>query len=162
MRELPQNQLDPRIKNVWRINDAAWLTLVFLCCFVPFLIAAATDPAPWITLVLVVEAVVFVAALVLWLAVLPPIRYVRWRYELSEDYLDIARGIIWRKRFIIPFIRVQNTDTRQGPILRAFGLSSVTVATAAGEHEIPGLGADVAEQLRDRAAELARLAQEDV
>ena len=36
------------------------------------------------------------------------------------------------------------------------------VATAAGEHEIPGLGADVAEQLRDRAAELARLAQEDV
>lgn len=92
MRELPQNQLDPRIKNVWRINDAAWLTLVFLCCFVPFLIAAATDPAPWITLVLVVEAVVFVAALVLWLAVLPPIRYVRWRYELSEDYLDIARG----------------------------------------------------------------------
>ena len=139
MRELPQNQLDPRIKNVWRINDAVWLTLVFLCCFVPFLIAAATDPAPWITLVLVVEAVVFAAALVLWLAVLPPIRYVRWRYELSEDYLDIARGIIWRKRFIIPFIRVQNTDTRQGPILRAFGLSSVTVATAAGEHEIPGL-----------------------
>ena len=151
MRELPQNQLDPRIKNVWRINDAAWLTLVFLCCFVPFLIAAAIDPAPWITL-----------ALVLWLAVLPPIRYVRWRYELSEDYLDIARGIIWRKRFIIPFIRVQNTDTRQGPILRAFGLSSVTVATAAGEHEIPGLALDVAEQLRDRAAELARLAQEDV
>ena len=142
MRELPQNQLDPRIKNVWRINDAAWLTLVFLCCFV--------------------EAVVFVAALVLWLTVLPPIRYVRWRYELSEDYLDIARGIIWRKRFIIPFIRVQNTDTRQGPILRAFGLSSVTVATAAGEHEIPGLALDVAEQLRDRAAELARLAQEDV
>ena len=130
MRELPQNQLDPRIKNVWRINDAVWLTLVFLCCFVPFLIAAATDPAPWITLVLVVEAVVFVAALVLWLAVLPPIRYVRWRY--------------------------------QGPILRAFGLSSVTVATAAGEHEIPGLALDVAEQLRDRAAELARLAQEDV
>ena len=93
---------------------------------------------------------------------LPPIRFMRWRYELSSDYLDIAKGIVWRKRFVIPFIRVQNTDTRQGPILRAFGLSSVTVATAAGEHEIPGLGADVAEQLRDRAAELARLAQEDV
>ena len=40
--------------------------------------------------------------------------------------------------------------------------AAATVATAAGEHEIPGLGADVAEQLRDRAAELARLAQEDV
>ena len=134
MKDLPAHQLDPKVKTVWRINDAIWLTVVFLSCFVP----------------------------IVWLIVLPPIRFMRWRYELSSDYLDIAKGIVWRKRFVIPFIRVQNTDTRQGPILRAFGLSSVTVATAAGEHEIPGLGADVAEQLRDRAAELARLAQEDV
>ena len=46
--------------------------------------------------------------------------------------------------------------------MRAFGLSSVTVATAAGEHEIPGLETSVAEELRDRAAEFARIAQEDV
>ncbi|MEG2459398.1 MAG: PH domain-containing protein, partial [Raoultibacter sp.] len=89
-------------------------------------------------------------------------RFARWRYELTQDYLDIARGIVWRKRIIIPFIRVQNTDTRQGPILRAFALASVTVSTAAGEHAIPGLEAEVAESLRDRAAELARMAQEDV
>ena len=94
------------------------------------------------------------------LVVLPPIRYARWRYELHDDYLDIAKGIIWRKRYIIPFIRVQNTDTRQGPILRAFGLSSVTVATAAGERVIPGLANAVADQVRDRAAELARIARE--
>lgn len=162
MRDLPANQLDPKVKTVWRINDAIWLTVVFLCCFVPFAIAAAVEPASWIFIVLGVLAAAYVACLILWLVVLPPIRFMRWRYELSNDYLDIARGIVWRKRFIIPFIRVQNTDTRQGPILRAFGLASVTVATAAGEHEIPGLGTEVAEQLRDKAAELARLAQEDV
>ncbi|MCI8468726.1 MAG: PH domain-containing protein [Eggerthellaceae bacterium] len=162
MRELPSNQLDPRIKNVWRISDAIWIVIVFLCCFVPFAIAGVVEPAPWITTLLVVEGVVFVALLVLFLVVLPPIRYARWRYELSADYLDISRGIVWRKRFIIPFIRVQNTDTKQGPILRAFGLSSVTVSTAAGAHEIPGLDNAVADQLRDRAAELARLAREDV
>ena len=104
----------------------------------------------------------WVLCLVLCLVVLPPVRYARWRYQLSDDYLDIARGIVWRKRFIIPFIRVQNTDTRQGPIQRAFGLASATVATAAGEHEIPGLASEVADQLRDKAAELARIAQEDV
>lgn len=162
MRDLPANQLNPKIKNVWRINDAIWLTVVFLCCFVPFAIAAAVEPEGWMFVVLAAVAALYVAGMVVWLVVLPPIRFMRWRYELSDDYLDIARGIIWRKRFVIPFIRVQNTDTRQGPILRAFGLSSVTVATAAGEHEIPGLALDVAEQLRDRAAELARLAQEDV
>ena len=162
MRDLPANQLNPKIKNVWRINDAIWLTVVFLCCFVPFAIAAAVESAGWMFVVLAALAALYVVGMVVWLVVLPPIRFMRWRYELSDDYLDIARGIVWRKRFVIPFFRVQNTDTRQGPILRAFGLASVTVATAAGEHEIPGLDSQTAEQLRDKAAELARLAQEDV
>lgn len=162
MRNVPSQQLNPKIKNVWRINDAVWITIVFLVCFVPFAIMQAVSPDDWCLAVLTALAVIYVVALVVFLAVLPPVRYARWRYELSADYLDIARGIIWQKRFIVPFIRVQNTDTRQGPIMRAFGLSSVTVATAASEHEIPGLEAHVAEELRDRAAEFARLAREDV
>lgn len=163
MREVPANQLNPRIKNVWRINDSIWILIVFLCCFVPFVIVAAVEPSEtWAAMVALIVAVAFAALFVLCVVVLPPIRYARWRYELTDDYLDIMRGIVWRKRFIIPFIRVQNTDTRQGPILRAFGLSSVTVATAAGEHEIPGLAMEEADVLRDRAAELARLAREDV
>lgn len=162
MKDLPAKHLNPKIKRVWRINDALWLTIVFLLVFVPFAIAAAVEPAGWMFITLGATAVAYGVCLVIWLVILPPIRFVRWRYEVSEDYLDIARGIIWRKRFVIPFVRVQNTDTRQGPILRAFGLASVTVSTAAGEHEIPGLDIETAEELRDRAAELARLAQEDV
>lgn len=163
MRAMPSNQLNPKIKMVWRINDAIWIALCFLVCFVPFAVVAAVDPdAGWTRIVLAVIGAAFVVLAVLFLVVLPPIRYVRWRYELTDDYLDIAKGIVWRKRYIVPFIRVQNTDTRQGPILRAFGLSSVTVSTAAGEHEIPGLGNEEAELLRDRAAELARIAREDV
>ncbi|MBQ9955602.1 MAG: PH domain-containing protein [Eggerthellaceae bacterium] len=163
MREMPANQLDPKIKNVWRISDAIWIVLTFLCCFVPFAIAAVVEPeVGWVRLVLMAIVALLAVALVVFLVVLPPIRFARWRYEVSADYLDIAKGIVWRKRYIIPFIRVQNTDTRQGPILRAFGLASVTVSTAAGEHAIPGLGLAEAELLRDKAAELARLAREDV
>lgn len=162
MRDLPANQLNPKIKRVWRLNDAIWFTIAFLTCFVPFVIVAIVEPAAWVWIVLVSIAAVYVACMIVCLVVLPPVRFARWRYELSEEYLDIARGIVWRKRFVIPFVRVQNTDTRQGPILRAAGLSSVRVATAAGEHEIPGLTTEEAEQLRDKAAEFARLAQEDV
>ena len=43
MKDLPAHQLDPKVKTVWRINDAIWLTVVFLCCFVPFAIAAMVD-----------------------------------------------------------------------------------------------------------------------
>lgn len=161
MKEMPTNQLDPRVKAVWRINDALWITLIAVFVAIPILPIAFA--AKDLSLVLLgVLGALLVIVYVVWLVVLPPIRYVRWRYEVSEDYLDIAKGIVWRKRYTIPFIRVQNTDTRQGPILRAFGLASVTVATAAKEHVIPGLDFQTAEQLRDRAAELARLAREDV
>jgi len=162
MKDMPVNQLDPRVKNVWRINDAIWTTLVFLCAVVVPFIFMAAGLGSLAMVLLVIAIACYAAALVVFLVVLPPIRYMRWRYQLSEDYLDIAKGIVWRKRYTIPFIRVQNTDTRQGPILRAFGLASVTVSTAAREHEIPGLDMETAEALRDRAAELARLAREDV
>ena len=162
MNGTPQSKLDPRVKNVWRVNDTIWIVLGYLCCAAPFAICAAVESAPWALAAVVVLSAVAAVLLVVFLVVLPPIRYVRWRYELHDDYLDIAKGIIWRKHYIIPFIRVQNTDTRQGPILRAFGLSSVTVATAAGEHAIPGLANDIADQVRDRAAELARIAREDM
>ena len=163
MRALPEQKLDPRIKNVWRINDAIWIILGFVCCFVPFAIVVAVDPGEsWAGVVCIALIAALVVMLVIFLVILPPIRYVRWRYELSDEYLDIAKGIIWRKRYIIPFIRVQNTDTRQGPLLRMMGLASVTISTAAGSMEIPGLPAADAETLRDQAAEFARLAKEDV
>lgn len=162
MKEMPANQLDPRVKAVWRINDAIWVTVIGACAGL-FVVMPIRFAFPDVgSILLAVFAACMVAAYVVWLVVLPPIRYVRWRYELSDDYLDIAKGIVWRKRYTIPFIRVQNTDTRQGPILRAFKLASVTVATAAKEHVIPGLDFEIAEQLRDHAAELARLAREDV
>ncbi len=163
MQPLPSQQLNPKIKSVWRINDAIWITLVYLICTVPFMVVWTAEPRElWALGLVAIFTVVFLLLLLLFVVILPPIRYARWRYQLSEDYLDIARGIFWRKRFIIPFIRVQNTDSRQGPILRAFGLSSVTVSDAAGSHEIPGLDSAEAEALRDKAAELARLAREDV
>lgn len=160
MRELPENKLDPRIKNVWRINDLIWATLIFVICFFPFVIVAAFED--WALAVCAAMFAIYVIALVLLLVVLPPIRYARWRYAMSSSFLDIAKGIIWKKRYIIPFIRVQNTDTKQGPILRAFKLASVTISTAASAHEIPGLDMEEAEVVRDRAAEFARIAREDV
>ena len=109
-----------------------------------------------------IAVVVLAVSLLIFCVVVPQLRYIRWRYEVGQWELDIQKGIIWRTRIIVPFIRVQNTDTKQGPIQRALGLASVTVSTAAGSHEIPGLTADEADKLRDAIATQARLAQEDI
>ena len=163
MRPLPTNHLDPRMRTVWRATSALRILIVLLCVLVGIAFPIYAVGGGSLPLALVVALVVlFGIDLVVQAFIVPGMRYDRWLFEVGENELDISQGIIWRKRTIIPFVRVQNTDTRQGPILRAFGLASVTVATAAKEHEIPGLQFDVAEQLRDRAAELARLAREDV
>lgn len=160
----PQFQLDPTIKTVWRISDTIGWTLAFIFVFLIGFICWAAIPESrfWSQPYLIVCVVVYVACLLLFLFVVTPLRYMRWRYELSPEFLEIESGILWRKHVVVPFIRVQNTDTKQGPILRAFGLSSVTISTAAGSMEIPGLGSSEANSVRDKAAEFARLAREDV
>ena len=67
-----------------------------------------------------------------------------------------------KKRIIVPLVRVQHVESKQGPIMKANGLASVLVSTAGESFEIPGLAEAEAAELRDRVAELARLAKEDV
>lgn len=170
MPTISREKLDPRIKNIWRINDlVVSLIVVNLLLLVPagvLRLLAAAEAAEALDeiarMLTAADIALSIAAVVIFAFIIPPIRYARWRYEISDDFLEIMTGIIWKKRTVIPFIRVQNTDTKQGPLMRMFGLSSVTVSTAAGEHEIPGLDVQVADDLRNRAAELARVAREDV
>lgn len=164
MEETQKQKLDPRIKNVWRVSDTIALTLIFLCVFAVGGIALLVDESTswWAGPYCLISFICFVALLILFWVVITPLRYICWSYALSKEFLDIMRGIIVRKHTVVPFIRVQNTDTRQGPLLRMMGLASVTISTAAGSMEIPGLPAAEAETLRDQAAEFARLAKEDV
>lgn len=162
IRPLPENKLDPRIMRTWRIADAIGIVILAACVIVPLILIANAEGNR--VLGIFAEACIWIALAICLFAVtvLPKIRFERWRWGVTDGFLEIAKGIVWRRRTIIPFIRVQNTDTRQGPIMRVFGLADVTVSTAAGEHVIPGLALADAEALRDRAAELARIAREDV
>lgn len=162
MRPEPTRKLDPKVMKVWRISELLVVVICWACICLPFLIAALFCDESWLTPLNVILNVIALACLAFFVGAFPRLRYMRWRYEVGEHELDIMRGIFWRKRFVIPFIRVQNTDTKQGPIMRASGLAQVTVATAAGEHEIPGLCIEEADALRDAIATQARLAQEDL
>jgi len=115
-----------------------------------------------LTLITVILTVLAIVSFIIFVVIVPKIRWIQWSFEVYDQEIDIHKGIFWKRRIIIPLIRVQNVDTRQGPIMRANGLASFTVATAAGEHLIPGLQVEEADKLRDHVAVLARIAQEDV
>ncbi|MDD2440228.1 MAG: PH domain-containing protein [Methanosarcinaceae archaeon] len=93
---------------------------------------------------------------------IPNILWKTWRYDVSKHQLELYHGIFTKYRTLIPMVRIQHVDTVQGPLMRHFGLSTVTVTTAAGEHEIPALADEVAAELREKISVLARVVEEDV
>jgi membrane protein YdbS with pleckstrin-like domain len=51
-------------------------------------------------------------------------------YELREDEISWKRGIWFRKTGIVPYNRVTNLDIRQGPVMRALHISTLSIQTA--------------------------------
>lgn len=92
----------------------------------------------------------------------PFYRWKRWHYEVHADAVDMLSGIIVRTRTIVPVNRIQHVDTKQGPVYRRFGLSSVSISTAATTHEIPALDDETAAEVRTIISEFVRKAKEDV
>jgi putative membrane protein len=91
----------------------------------------------------------FYAVAVLWFAasrqqawylffLVPPIvnalvRYVSFRYTMTGDHLVLREGLISRNVRHVPYARVQNIDTLQGPFHRLLGVVEVRLETAAGK-----------------------------
>ncbi len=150
--------LDPRVKWLWRAQSMLRVLLFWL----PVSGAAAYG----LTSVGGQSAAAVVGVTVLGLAALmallwPALRYQHFNYSVREHDLLVERGVLVRRKSSIPHNRIQHVDTRQGPIERLFGLSSVAVYTAAGmsaDGSIPGLASDQAEAIRD---ELARRGGDD-
>lgn len=96
MEETQKQKLDPRIKNVWRVSDTIALTLIFLCVFAVGGIALLVDESTswWAGPYCLISFICFVALLILFWVVITPLRYIRWSYALSKEFLDIMRGII--------------------------------------------------------------------
>lgn len=58
--------------------------------------------------------------------------------------------------------KVQYVHAKQGPLLRKFGLQTITIGTAAGSHEIYAIEESFAKTLREQIAVYARIEEEDV
>ena len=159
MSDLPSHRLDPRMLRVWYASDAIAIACVALLAVAAWAIVRHLGgDVFWVYLVAGVVELVCVGDLL----VSPRVEMATWRYDVTPTDVDLYHGVFVKKRVLVPLVRVQHVQTKQGPILRAHGLASVTVSTAGASCEIPGLAEDEAAALRDRVAELARLAKEDV
>ncbi len=82
------------------------------------------------------------------------VAWLRFRYRLQEDAIQVHRGVFTRQRLTLQFERIQNIRIERPPYLRLFGLVRLSIESAGSasqEVHLPGIARDRAEQLRDNA-----------
>ena len=152
MKGEPEERLDSRAIRLWRLTAALGMTPLVIGGGVAMQVLLRLDQTPaWIALLPLLLAILLG---IVTIGVVPPLRWRMWRYEIRPDEIDLQRGILWIERTLVPLARIQHVDTRQGPLQRRFGLSTVVFYTAAGPNQIPELSTPVASEVRDRIAVL--------
>lgn len=58
------------------------------------------------------------------------VEHSRWGWRLTEDLLEVRRGVLVRRIHLVPRSRIQNVTTTSGPLQARFGVLTVTVHTA--------------------------------
>ncbi|WP_078382400.1 PH domain-containing protein [Sutcliffiella halmapala] len=159
MRPEPRQRIDRKALSVWRIS-AGLNALFYLAMLGAFWFVQRFFDIPWWVIALAISLVVVM--IIMSIFIVPAMQWKRWRFEVHEHEIDIQRGIFIKKRTLVPMVRVQHVDTKQGPILQRYHLSTVIISTAATVHEIPALDAEQADQLRDYISKLARVSEDDV
>ena len=153
------HKLTPRAIRVWQWSNAFGNLFFFA---IPILYGAIFGLETFHRWIAIILAVLVLAWWLLSVFYIPFLSWKRWRYAVDENEIDLKRGVLIRKRTLIPLSRVQHVDTREGPLLRWYNLSSVTISTAATTHEIPALDNVIADRVRHQISTYARLAEEDV
>ncbi|MBO4798477.1 MAG: PH domain-containing protein [Candidatus Methanomethylophilaceae archaeon] len=90
------------------------------------------------------------AVLAAYLAISPSVFYRHYRYRIDDDCIEIRRGVIVRSHIIVPVERIHQVSVRKGPVLRRYGLASVTLTTAGGEASLEYLEEETAESVAQR------------
>jgi hypothetical protein len=138
-------RLDPNSIKASRISHGIFAFILFMAgSIVSFFVGS------WL-LWLIVVAVVFVIFLFGYIWASKSYQYT-W-YWLTDEGLYIQRGVLWRRKTLVPRNRIQHTDVGQGPLQRKFSLAKLVVYTAGTrDASVPldGLLFDVANELREQ------------
>jgi membrane protein YdbS with pleckstrin-like domain len=139
----PTNRVSPQAIPFWTVSALIGDLVLVVGALVAWLLVPGVPG--WAGLLVLLAALVAVAHVVL----MPRIRFRVHRWEVTDTAVHTRAGWIGRETRIAPISRVQTVDSRQGALMRLFGLASITVTTAsaAGPITIDCLDADVARQV---------------
>ncbi len=90
-----------------------------------------------------------VVLLLLHTLISPYFRFHRYRYQITEEFIDVREGYIFVERNLVPLERLHKMQTNKGPIDRMFKVAKVTVTTAGGDVTLRFLDEEKAEYIAE-------------
>lgn len=118
----------PRLKSLYTLIN---FLLFLIYCVLPVIVLQIVKQHPrhlydiW-SLVIAILGLILVILIQLYL-----LAYIKTlRYELSADDLRLESGVFWKRKKVIPFHKITNLNTLQGPFERRFRLGHLNVQTA--------------------------------
>ncbi len=100
------------------------------------------DYAKYVMIVLTFITFVYIIAA-------PHLYYHHYRYLVTNEKIDIRRGIIILRRILVPIERIHQVEITKGPINNALGLADIEVTTAGGKVRLEFLDNQDAEQIAE-------------
>ncbi|AOH53002.1 hypothetical protein ABE28_001360 [Peribacillus muralis] len=155
----PENRISNKALTVWRISGIIGCSITWIIVIAVLVLTILFDWPYWIIGAL---SIISIIQSYLSIFLMPLVKWKRWRYEVRNTDIDIQSGILVIKRTLIPMVRVQHVETKQGPLLRKYDLASVEISTAATMHVIPALDLAEADELRRYISRMASVEEEDV
>lgn len=111
-------------------------------------------------------------ALAVWCIIMIPIRLwiaAYWRsisYMVDEKHMRSGYGVFWRHMVAVPYEKITNVDTSQGPLQRLYGVGTVDVQTAgaslSAEAELRLWGVKDTEEVKETILSRVRSRAEEV
>ena len=109
-------------------------------------VAALGFTGNWIWIVPAIGAFLLISLLAAWF------QWLRFRFLVGDDEVEIESGVLARQHRTIPFDRIQDVSIEQGLVARALGIAKVGFETGAGGKEndaaLNAIALDAAQALR--------------
>lgn len=150
-----RHQLPRRTIRYWQIQNL--LTALVVLAVLAVVLYLWTNLFDWVRILLIAGVAV---GTVIGLLVVPPLRYRRFWYAISETEIDIEEGLLVITRTVVPMNRVQHLRMEHGFIADRFALANLHIHTGAGVVSMNGLARDEADRVRERVSELAHLSDD--
>ncbi|GAQ18221.1 bacterial membrane flanked domain protein [Oceanobacillus picturae] len=152
----PNKKLSKKAVKVWRLTETISNVISLIVLAILFYLDFYFSWVYWIGWILIGLVVIGIVGGI-WGYIKPGLLYKHWRYDISEEFLQLKSGAIKEEHQLVPMTKIQSVSTKQGPLLRKYALYAVTVQTMGSTHTIPALEKAVATELRNTIAKYAKV-----